>query len=253
MLQQQHLLGIVRTLKFDQPLIMCPLLLPFPSSLSSIPKFETGTSSGKLCSTSRTTWEDILFGHTYHEAEPHERPKYGVLNIYNAQTGCHAAVQYGKSYLELTHPTRFRATFTPKDSCGVKSEDVGTVEAYAHVMLHWQKEETLHVAKVARRAVTLAWWKDGGRKGSKRRDMHPPPETSGLDFKELQVHGPVELGRDVARLVVHPSHRKEKKKGRNAAGSGEGGGGSLSVQKLMHQFREKHGVPVVWMDTFEDV
>ena len=191
---------------------------------------------------------------SHQEAEPHERPKYGVLNIYNSQTGVHAAVQYGKSYFELTYATRFRATFTPKDSCAVKSDSVGTVEAYANVMLWWKKEETLHVVEVARRAVALAWWKDGGRdagdRGSERREVHPPPEKAGHDFKELQIHGPVELGKDVARLVVHPSYRKKEK--RREGGMGEGAGGT-TFSKLVRQFREKHGVPVVWMDTFEDV
>lgn len=41
-------------------------------------QFETGTSSGKLCSTSRTTWEDMLFHEAYQEAKAHERLKYGV-------------------------------------------------------------------------------------------------------------------------------------------------------------------------------
>lgn len=215
-------------------------------------QFETSTSSGKLCSSSRTTWEDALFHEAYQEAEAHERPKYGVLNIYNSQTGVHAAVQYGKSYFELTYATRFRTTFTPKDSCAVKSDSVGTVEAYAHVLLEWEMEETLHVVEVARRAVALARWKDGGReggnRGSGRREVHPPPQTSGHFFKELQIHGPVELGKDVARLVVHPFYRKKEKKKE---------GGTQQVEtaflKLVHRFREKHGVPVVWMDTFEDV
>jgi|EP00624_Nannochloropsis_granulata_P007413 hypothetical protein len=209
------------------------------------------------------TWEDTLFRQAYQEAKPHERPKYGVLNIYNAQTGVHAAVQYGKSYFELTYATRFRATFTPKDSCAVKSDSVGTVEAYAHVMLEWEKEETLHVVEVARRSLALAWWRDRGRdrrkEGSKvvvpLRGMHPPPEKAGHDFKELQIHGPLELGRDMARLVVHPSYRKKEKRiegGTQHRGAGNGGRGTTFL-KLVRRFREKHKVPVVWMDTFEDV
>lgn len=58
----------------------------------------------------------------------------------------------------------------------------------------------------------------------------------------------MDLGKDVARLVVHPSYRKKEKKKEGGTQQGE-----TAFLKLVRRFREKHGVPVVWMDTFEDV
>jgi hypothetical protein len=46
------------------------------------------------------------------------------------------------------------------------------------------------------------------------------------------------------------------REGTGAAGEGKEGGtqqGETAFLKLVRRFREKHGVPVVWMDTFEDV
>lgn len=51
------------------------------------------------------------------------------------------------------------------------------------------------------------------------------------EYQEAQLHGPVSLKHDVARLVAHASHKKNP-----------------SMLSLLKEFGVKHGVPVVWMD-----
>lgn len=65
-------------------------------------------------------------------------------------------------------------------------------------------------------------------------------DPSGLkidEFQEMQVHGPVALAQDVARLVVHrDSHNGDDK-----------------TLEQLRAFGKKFGVPVVWMDDGESV
>ena len=56
----------------------------------------------------------------------------------------------------------------------------------------------------------------------------------------MQIHGPIDLRRDVARVCVHVMHRKKGKKGEE-------------VMRQLRLFREKFGVEVVWMDTWEEI
>lgn len=66
------------------------------------------------------------------------------------------------------------------------------------------------------------------------RDRCPPEGVMGK-FQEMQVHGPIELSRHVAHLVVHPSLRDD-----------------AGMVKQLQAFGEKLGVPVVWMDEEDD-
>jgi hypothetical protein len=201
-------------------------------------QFETGTSRGVLSHKRRATWEDSLFRRTYTTAQGQERVKYGVINLYNSRSGVEKiARQYGRSYLELSSDIslRLRCTFTNGDCWKDGKEGVGTAEAYAHVMLSWTKEEILEVVKVAKYEII---------KTSKARDRLPPPTPPLFEevgrWPELQVHGPVELSKDVARLVVHQEHRKP------------GAAGEAMRQQLL-RFEEKFGVRVVWMDTLKEI
>ena len=55
-------------------------------------------------------------------------------------------------------------------------------------------------------------------------------------YKEVQIHGPVILAEHVKQLVAHQSHRKE-----------------TAIVRLLKSFRKAHKVPVVWMDTLEEL
>lgn len=68
------------------------------------------------------------------------------------------------------------------------------------------------------------------------RTKHPPGLMMGA-YQEMQVHGPVALAQDVARLVVdRDSHS----------------GDDVMLEQL-RAFGKKFGVPVVWMDDGESV
>jgi len=157
-------------------------------------QFETGTSKGVTVLPLRESWEEKLFGECYKDATPFERPKYGVLDIMNDPEGVVAATQYGRSYAILKQ-ARFRCTLTPRDSCqpSVKFEHVGTLDMCAHVLLEFSDEELREVHRVATATDPLQHVGDSRR-------------IEGFDYKELQLHGELDLKKHVKRLVVDPNH-----------------------------------------------
>jgi len=76
-------------------------------------QFETGISNGAL-GKERLAWEHELFGGAYDGAPPHERPKYGALNVTHDELG--AAPTFGSCHLRLRPHVLERATFLPGDS-----------------------------------------------------------------------------------------------------------------------------------------
>lgn len=62
------------------------------------------------------------------------------------------------------------------------------------------------------------------------RDAHPGGGVLS-EYQEMQVHGPVALGLDLAMLVVHRSHK-----------------GDAAMIARLRSFGEMHGLPVVWME-----
>lgn len=148
-------------------------------------QFETRTSGGTLDQKKRARWEDWLFGNAYTEAAPFDRCKYGVLNVINDPQGVRACKQYGYSYL-LLRGVRLRTTFSATDSAGMKTDDLATVDYYAHVLERYSDVELQHVLKV----------------GNKR--------TLAVDsqvlqtYKEAQVHGEVRLADHVELIMAHP-------------------------------------------------
>ncbi|CAK0862255.1 unnamed protein product [Prorocentrum cordatum] len=157
-------------------------------------QFETGTTKGLNILPIREGWEEKLFGECYKDALPFERPKYGVLDIMNDPEGVLAAKDYGRSYAILKQ-ARFRCTLTPRDSGkpSVEFGHVGTLDMCAHVLLEFSDEELGEIYRVA----TAADSRD--RIGDSR-------HIQGFDYKEIQLHGELDLKKHVKRLVVDPQH-----------------------------------------------
>merc|ERR1712113_853947 len=110
-------------------------------------QFETGSTCGSSDLTKRKSWEDRLFQGIYESAPPHERVKYGVLNIVNDPCGiASVAKQYGKDSLVL-RGTRLRTTFSDKDSCS--KGELASCEWYAHVLEKYSDLELRAVTEVA--------------------------------------------------------------------------------------------------------
>jgi hypothetical protein len=135
-------------------------------------QFETGTSNGGLTAHpggDRWRWESRIFDGAYDDGPSHERPVYGALDFRGRVYG--AAPRFGSAFLRLRAHTLERTTFCFPDSVF----------------------EPAHFGTSARMGLlSLAASADHDR----------------LDeYIEAQVHGPVELERDVEALVLDPCYR----------------------------------------------
>ncbi|MEV5849395.1 DUF3626 domain-containing protein [Streptomyces sp. NPDC051985] len=135
-------------------------------------QFVTGTSNGGLTAHpggDRWRWESRIFGGTYDDARPAERPVYGALNFRRQVVG--AAPRFGSSHLRLTGPALDRATFCYPDSAA-EPTDFG-VAAGTHLLALAEADE----------------------------------QDALNDYIETQVHGGVRLDRDVEALVLDAGYR----------------------------------------------
>ncbi|MFF9200220.1 DUF3626 domain-containing protein [Streptomyces sp. NPDC014779] len=136
-------------------------------------QFVTGTSNGGLTAHpggDRWRWESRIFGGAYDDAPAHERPVYGALDHRRRPYG--AAPRFGSAHLRLRPATLARTTFCYPDSV-LEPTDFGVAERTAALI-----------------ALALA-----------------DDQDALDDYVEAQVHGPVELARDVEALVLDPSFR----------------------------------------------
>ncbi|MBP2580211.1 hypothetical protein J3A78_000689 [Streptomyces sp. PvR006] len=135
-------------------------------------QFVTGTSNGGLTAHpggDRWRWESRIFGGAYDNAPADTRPVYGALDVRRRPFG--AAPRFGSAHLRLTAAAVDRATFCYPDS-------------------HLQPA---HFGVAARMGLIA-------RAESDDRDLLD-------DYIEAQIHGPVQVARDVEALVLDPSHR----------------------------------------------
>ncbi|MBT2416787.1 DUF3626 domain-containing protein [Streptomyces sp. ISL-22] len=135
-------------------------------------QFVTGTSNGGLTAHpggDRWRWESRIFGGVYDDAAPHERPVYGALNFRRQVVG--AAPRFGSSHFRLTGAALARATFCYPDSAA-EPADFG-VAAGMHLVALAEADE----------------------------------QDALNDYIEAQVHGGVDLARDVAAVVLDACYR----------------------------------------------
>lgn len=181
-------------------------------------QFETHTSGGILNYPRRIGWERDLFGGAYDGAEGHERPKYGVLDVMNDYRGVLNCQHYGRSYLVLKN-ARLRCTFAPEDSAGLCASQLAVVDQYAHVLLEFSDTELHEIMRVA-----------SAPEGSAER-IGDSERLECCHYTEAQIHGAIDLGKHVERLVVHEDHRRD------------GVFGEDRIRNLC----DKHGWEFVWM------
>ena len=183
-------------------------------------QFETGLTSGSPSAYpggSRDTWERGLFDGLYQEGPftPHERPKYGSLNASN-DPGATATASYGSSYFVLTDEARRRATFTAGDSSGISwgsmKQGMGMVDAFEALLANPQlnDEQLRAMIRVAKGEV--------------------PSLPSRHPYVEAQIHGPVELAKDVKEIVGHARFL------------------GTPVEAKLRELARKTGVPIRWQD-----
>jgi len=136
-------------------------------------QFETGTSNGGLTAHpggDRWRWESRIFARAYDGGPSAARPRYGSLNFRRRLVG--GSPRFGSAYLRLAAHTLARTTFCYPDSA-FEPRDFG-------------------IASRVSALIALA-----------EADDKDPLD----DYIEAQVHGVVDLTRDVEALVLDPCYR----------------------------------------------
>ena len=154
-------------------------------------QFQTKISSGSLCPTagsSRDGWEKKCFAGVYHEHDlnPDERPKYGGLSALNSPSG-NGGNWYGKCFFELRQDVKFRTTVTPRNSCGCTAEDVTTIDAVEVMLDQVGKKDQSYLKSMFEVA---------------RGERHSVKQSYSGSYVEAQIHGTVDLARDVDFVVI---------------------------------------------------
>lgn len=161
-------------------------------------QFETSCTSGSSDLTKRRSWEERLFPGIYSNSEGRDRVKYGVLNAVKDPRGISVVgTQYGKDYLVL-QGVRLRTTFSDRDSCN--KGQLASCEWYAHVL---EKYNDLELKAVVEVALGERLYADSS-----------VLDTAAGGYKEVQIHGDLELAKHIEAVVVHPSHRGSPSDGR---------------------------------------
>ena len=185
-------------------------------------QFETGLSTGLLSpdpGSPRDTWENRLFGGAYHceGVTDSERPKYGVLELVRYSDG--PIPRFGSCYFVLRPSVSVRTSFTFAGSEDPRAtERLGTIDRMHSVMAALLSEieeggtasppwppfraptlglPNLTVARLINVLMELRL---------PRRDPADGVAGRVLDTQiEAQIHGPIELHRDVDLLVADPA------------------------------------------------
>ncbi|WP_037671277.1 DUF3626 domain-containing protein [Streptomyces griseus] len=162
------------TLNFhpDRSARALPILHALARDGSYHSQFVTGTGNGGLTAHpggDRWRWESRIFGGAYDDAPAHERPVYGALNFRRQVVG--AAPRFGSSHFRLTGAALARATFCYPDSAA-EPGDFGVAAGMSLLALAEADEQD---------ALN--------------------------DYIEAQIHGGVDLTRDVEALVLDASYR----------------------------------------------
>jgi hypothetical protein len=196
-------------------------------------QFETGISAGSVSASPggfRWEWEDKLFGRAYSQngVEAADRPKYGALNLMLSIDG--PAPRFGSCYILLQPQVGARCTFTFRDS-HLDPLEKGTWDEFDDILCALTTE-------AFERNFAI------GAHGVKPRDLMERffaleghgfgPVSRNLDhYIEAQVHGQIELKRDVTHLVADPSFQ----------GHPEG--------EQMEELCQKFELKLVWRPGFE--
>jgi hypothetical protein len=154
-------------------------------------RFETGTSGGDTEFSGREKVERDLFGYSEIKedsplAERAERPKYAALNVHTLAGGGAESSTYGQSALVLDEAVKKRMTLTAGDSFAFgKNADPAHVATFQHL-------ETLVLERLEKHDGQ-AWAQSVLDHASGRRGA-----TADFGYLEAQVHGEIDIARDVA-------------------------------------------------------
>lgn len=215
-MSDEMLKRVLKYIAYNAPIIIhfnpAKVLNFFVNDTNYRNQFETGTSGGCLDRKARIKWEDRIFNNIYNKASDTDRVKYGVLNIVNDPFGVYSCSHYGDSYLVLNNETvRLRTTFASGDSCN--PIELATCENYCHVLNTFSDKELCDLITVATNQSPCL------------------SSKSIVQYKEVQIYGPIEFNHDVSALVMHSKHLLND-----------------GVIDLSNKFCDKNGINLIWTD-----
>ena len=144
----------------------------------------------------RRRWENNLFGDAY-DGHDVERPLYGNTNILSAVSGDKKARQYGKSFFVLKNNVRTRVTIIDSDS-DTMTKNVGMLDNCFHVLLGAHKR----ISTTAKRASFVDQLKYIIDVFGCKKKSDIKLDQCFSRYIEIQIHGTLEIERDVKTLVV---------------------------------------------------
>jgi len=129
----------------------------------------------------------------------------------NDPNGVRCCDCYGDSYLLLQN-VRLRTTFASKDTSNADVK-LSCPEYYCHVLNEYADQELQDVISVAL-------------------GIHRVVDSKSLSvYKEVQIHGPLVLNRDVEAIVVNKKYK-----------------GNKSMESMLYQFAETNMCNIIWME-----
>lgn len=155
----------------------------------------------------RDRWEEILFGGAYQHSSVRnaDRPKYGGLNLMNYADG--ASPRFGSCHFRLKPYMLEQCTFTFGDS-HLGPEVMGTMDTFEPILatLLESSETTqealgmdnMNVSNLVKQLLTLSSY--NGQLDKLGRSLD--------DYIEAQIHGNINLSRDVEALVADPCYQE---------------------------------------------
>ena len=159
----------------------------------------------------RVSAESDMFNGAYDKEIPAMRPLYGCLNIGLNKAGQQlAAFAYGDGYFVLNDETvRRRTTMTLADSYVLP--ETGTLKHCDHLLKQLTESELEEIVEAALTQMCST----GGAKQ--------------MSFREIQIHGQVELDRDIVSLHVPSLHKKNN-----------------DTMRSLEEFRKENGCKLVF-------
>jgi GNAT superfamily N-acetyltransferase len=173
-------------------------------------QFESGISNGSVTAFpggDRDRFEENLFGGAYQRlgTAPHERPKYGGLNLMNHPDG--PCPRFGSCHLLLRPEVLSRTSFSFGDSYSAPT-DLGTIDAFDSVLAGLLEATKATGVALGRAEMTVESLLATIRGTTSDSGELIAVQGRALDdYIEAQVHGPIELATDGEAIVADPSFR----------------------------------------------
>jgi len=214
--KHQDLDNCLSYIRNEAPIIIhlneqCLSFLAAPGETHYRNLFEVNTSGGSPAHTPRRQWERSMFGSSYDRAKPFQRVKYGCLNFTGDIEGVSPARCYGQLFITLKQSVRHRCTFFNMDTAafsgggsglsGLAPELSGIMGSYgASGAGRSHQKDTLATAR--NYCHILEKYSDAELHSILALNKIGGGQSKCMNYKEVQIHGPVCLATDVEALSI---------------------------------------------------